>query len=166
MWCFCFLFLFQSFFWVKIFEWSWTTKGYKEQVFETCFLSWPGPRIWGLGNTVRLLQSVAPDHTRGGKLALDKQSRLSWIFSWVLPQRGLQWDATGTWGDSGELWFLFRATGCAVGHLWPGNERLLCLLLTPSNRTNWETFPSCHVTLYWRVKQKNKIKSFLWDYLL
>ena len=63
MWYFCFLFLFESFFWVKIFEWSWATKGYKELVFASCFLVWPGPGSGVWAAPWGLPQGLSPDHT-------------------------------------------------------------------------------------------------------
>lgn len=43
---FCFLFLFKSFFWVKIFKWRWTTKGIKSWYLTLVFSVDQGP---GLG---------------------------------------------------------------------------------------------------------------------
>lgn len=60
----------------------------------------------------------------------------------------------GPEGTQGQLWFLFRSTGCAAGHQWPGNKRVLCPLPPPSNRTNWEALPSCHMAPYCRAKQE------------
>lgn len=55
-------------------------KRYKELVFDTCFLCWPGPRIGGLGSTVGRV-SLLTIHTQGAKPVLAKPSRCSWIFS-------------------------------------------------------------------------------------
>lgn len=64
---FCFLFLFKSFFWVKTFEWSWTTKWYLKFVFSVD----QGPKlgvwaaVWGGVSpltTPRVLSQRWPNH--------------------------------------------------------------------------------------------------------
>lgn len=95
---FCFLFLFKSFFWGKIFEWRWTTKGIKSWYLTLVFSVDQGP---GLGLWAALRGGCLSCPYPGRQASAGRSIKELMNTLQVLPQWGLQWAATGTWGGLG-----------------------------------------------------------------
>lgn len=141
MWYFWFLFLFKSCFKVKIFEWRWATKRYKEPVLRSCFAF-----DLSLG-----LESGKSCRTSSGCLFrpphwMPSQSR-GWPNNQGSHEHSLRFFLKEPFTETlldlrrPEVTLIpfFGATENAVGHLWQGITDL-CLLPSPSNRADWMAF--------------------------